>query len=325
MVKIKVGVAGAGHLGEHHTRILSRLPELCDFKGIFDINGERAAHIAEKYQVKAFARLEDLLESVDALDIVAPTSAHFSLAQTALKSGRHVFIEKPITENSAQAETLVGLAHAAGLQIQVGHIERFNGAVGFLLSVGVRPRFIEAHRLAHFNPRGTDVSVIHDLMIHDIDLTLMLTDSEVTDIQATAVSVLSRDFDIANARIQFKNGCVANLTSSRMSLKKMRKYRIFQEQKYYSMDLETQIVDCYQLGAAPEGKGTRLEIPGAPADEKITYFKPDLVMEDMLTKELRAFIQALSENKPVPVTGEQGLKALVIAEAIVKKCRHENS
>ncbi|MEK7254929.1 MAG: Gfo/Idh/MocA family oxidoreductase, partial [Bacteroidota bacterium] len=251
---VKVGVLGAGHLGKIHLQCLSQLPAQFKVRGFFDIDPEAARHASEKFNLPVFPNFEALLDAVDAVDIVTPTTTHFDLARQAMLRGKHVFIEKPLTETPEEAQELVELARSQGIVAQVGHVERFNPAMLAVSHLSLAPMFVEAHRLASFNPRGTDVPVVLDLMIHDIDIVLSLVKSAVKTISASGVAVVSDTPDIANARIEFENGCVANLTASRISLKQMRKVRLFQRDAYISLDFlekEAQIIRLFEKGKEP--------------------------------------------------------------------------
>jgi len=233
--KVKVGVIGVGHLGRHHTRVYRQLPQ-AQLVGVHDIDSEKAQKVAKEFDTRYFENLDDLLERTDAVSLVVPTTIHYALACDILDQGKNLLIEKPITETVKQAEELVSLAGAKNVILQVGHIERFNPAFKAIENLKLEPKFIESHRLAQFNPRGTDVAVILDLMIHDLDLILSLVKSEVKRIDAAGVSVISDSEDIANARLTFENGCVANITASRISARPLRKMRLFQRNSYISLD-----------------------------------------------------------------------------------------
>ena len=254
---LKIGVLGTGHLGKIHLKCIGLLPEVYQLMGFFDPNPSTAEQVASSFGLHAFPTYEALLEAVDVVDIVAPTIVHFELAQKAIKAGKHVFIEKPITHTLAEAKGLIDLQHEFGVKIQVGHVERFNPALLAVGDLSLSPMFIEGHRLATFNPRGTDVSVIHDLMIHDLDILLNLVPSEVKTVSASGVAVVSDQTDIANARIEFENGCVANLTASRISMKQMRKIRLFQKDAYISLDFlekQAQIIRLYDYEGVTSGE-----------------------------------------------------------------------
>jgi predicted dehydrogenase len=250
--KINIGVIGVGHLGSLHSKMYDEI-ETANFVGVFDVNEEKRNEVASKYRVKAFASMDELLRVVDAVSIATVTMTHFEVAKHVLMAGKHVLIEKPITSTLAEADELIAIAKQKNVLIQVGHIERFNPAIISLESYQMKPMFIESHRLAQFNPRGTDVAVVLDLMIHDIDIILSLVNSPVKQIDASGVAVVSDTPDIANARLQFENGCVANVTSSRISRNKMRKMRMFQSNAYIAIDFQLGSADVFRLGNEGEG------------------------------------------------------------------------
>jgi predicted dehydrogenase len=244
---LRIGLLGAGHLGKIHLRLLLELKDDFDFVGFFDPNDEQANLVLEQFKVNRFLSVEELISQVDCIDIVTPTISHFELASKAISKGKHVFIEKPITQTIIEAGQLIKLAQKMNVKVQVGHVERFNPAFQKALPYFNQPMFIETHRLAQFNPRGTDVPVVLDLMIHDIDIILSVVKSKVKSISASGVAVVSDSDDITNARIEFENGCVANLTSSRISLKNMRKSRFFQKDAYISVDFLTKELEVFRL------------------------------------------------------------------------------
>jgi len=308
MKSLRTAVVGIGALGKHHLRWLSQLPE-SELVGLLDVNRERAEEFAQQYSVKAFDSIEQLADKVDAVCVVVPTSAHFEVASQLMERGVHCLIEKPVTSTLDDAKRLIQLAGEKKVKVAVGHIERFNPAALALADYDVRPSFVEAHRLAAFNPRGTDVAVVLDLMIHDIDLTLSLIRSPVVDIQASAVAVVSEQADIANARLTFANGAVANLTASRISLHAMRKLRIFQRDGYYSLDLATKQADLYRLASSdssPEG----IRLPLGKSGKDLYYLKKSDTGEDMLGAELQSFLRAVIEDRSVAVSLEEGTEAL---------------
>ena len=243
---IKIGVLGAGHLGKIHIRLLKEIDKY-ELVGFYDADPEAAKEVEKEFGVKAFSSIESLIELVDAVDIVTPTITHYDCASKAIKNSKHIFIEKPVTNTIEEAKSLKGLSKEANVHVQVGHVERFNPAFIAARDYCSNPMFIETHRLAQFNPRGTDVSVVLDLMIHDIDIILSVVKSNIKRISASGVAVVSESPDIANARIEFDNGCVANLTSSRISMKNMRKSRFFQKDAYISVDFLDKKVDVIRL------------------------------------------------------------------------------
>ncbi|MFT7345511.1 MAG: putative dehydrogenase, partial [Lentimonas sp.] len=274
---LKVGVLGAGHLGKIHIRLLLGLKDKFEFVGFYDPNPENAAKVAEEYKIKAFSDMNELIEEVDCLDIVTPTLSHYVCASKAIKASKHVFIEKPVTETLEEARSLISLSREAGVKVQVGHVERFNPAFREAIAHLGSPMFIETHRLAQFNPRGTDVPVVLDLMIHDIDIILSVVKSNVKRVSASGVSVVSDTPDITNARIEFENGCVANLTASRISMKNMRKSRFFQKDAYISVDFltkETEVVSMTDVEGEPDPFDVVFDMGNGKPIKKIMFDKP---------------------------------------------------
>jgi predicted dehydrogenase len=310
-------VVGVGHLGKAHVRVLSEL-DSCELVGCHDIVTGKSEKAAKEFNTQAFSSAQELIKKCDAVSLVVPTSEHHKCAMDILNSGKHLFVEKPIASTSDQAAEVVRLADTSGLKLMVGHIERFNPALKSLKDRITYPSFIEAHRLAPFNPRGLDVAVIFDLMIHDIDLSLHLTGSQVTNIQASASAVVSDKMDIANARLTFASGCTANLTASRISPNAMRKLRIFQPNGYISFDLGKPSAEIYQLvdndDSSPSGGAFSMAF--GDTGKKIVYDKPQIKGYDMLTAELASFIDSIESGNPVPVTGEEASEALRIASEI---------
>ena len=318
MTKLKIGVFGAGHLGKIHFKCIQQASERFDLVGFFDANTSHASKIAAELNIQAFDSIESLLELVDVADIVTPTIHHFSVAKAAILRGRHVFIEKPLTHTVAEAEELLALTKQYGVKVQVGHVERFNPAFLSLGDITIDPMFVEAHRLAPFNPRGTDVSVVLDLMIHDIDLVLHLVNSEVKAVHASGVSVISASPDIANVRIEFENGCVANLTASRMSLKQMRKVRFFQRDAYLSLDfLEKNAQIIRLLDENTEG-GNLMEMDTARGKKWIDIKMPEPIAVNAIQLELETFADSIVQNTPTKVTIEDGYRALKVAHQIIE-------
>jgi len=312
----RVGVVGAGSLGFHHIRILRDLKGV-QFSGFFETRPERRAEVEKELKVRSHATLESLLDASDGVVIVVPTSSHFEVAGAAIERGKHVFIEKPITTTLEEADSLLDLARRKGVLIQIGHIERFNRAVRAALPHVKRPRFIDSERLAPFSPRGSDVAVVLDLMIHDIDLLLTLVGSEAHEISAVGVPVLTPMLDIANARVTFVSGAVANITSSRISRERKRKIRIFQEREYLSLDLAAGTGEYYRLKADFDPARIR----SGPADIAAFVDREKLHAPDgePLKLELESFVAALNGQMPVVVTGEEGRLALGVALRIVKE------
>lgn len=322
MNKLKIGIVGTGHLGNIHTKLFREI-ENCNLVGVFDIDTAKAEIIAKEYRTTVFSDLDELLNSTDAVSVVATTSAHYDLVKKAFEFGKHVFVEKPITSTIAQAEQLVSISNQKKLKFQVGHIERFNPALISLDKYNLDPKFIQTDRLAQFNPRGTDVAVVLDLMIHDIDIILSLVKSKVKNVQANGIAVVSDNIDIANARIEFENGAVANVTASRISQKKMRKMRMFQRDTYISLDFTSGVSEVYRLLPASEiteGNFINYGEMGVGKNKKMmVYEQPEQVEVNALKYELQLFVNSVLEDKTPPVTGRDGLRALRVAEMIIKK------
>ena len=327
---VRVAVIGVGHLGSIQAKLYKEVPE-AGLVGIYDIDQEKAQKLAHELGVKAFRSLDELWPEVDAVNVVTPTTTHYQIAKEALNQGKHVFIEKPVTEKTMQAEELKNIAEEKNRIIQVGHVERFNPAILSLADVPIQPIFIEAHRLAMFNPRGTDVAVVLDLMIHDIDLILHFIKSNPTRILANGVGVVSDTIDIANARIEFENGCVANLTASRISAKKMRKMRIFQKDAYISMDFNDGVADIFYLenqGHSLFENGTLAlslgQIDAGSVKKDIKYNRLHRDNVNPLREELVSFIDAVKNGLKPAVTIDEGLSALKLAYNILKQIdRHQ--
>lgn len=318
---LRVGVIGTGHLGSLHAKMLAQLPT-ATLVGVFDADAAKAAAVAELHGVKVFAKREDLLDAVAAVTIASVTSTHFEVAKACLHAGKHVLVEKPITSTTDEAQELVDLASSKKLTLQVGHIERFNPAILALEPLRMRPLFIESHRLAQFNPRGSDVAVVLDLMIHDIDLILSLVGSPVSRIDANGVAVVSESPDIANARIQFQNGCVANVTASRISQHKMRKMRLFQPDAYISIDFAQPLAEVFRL--VDEGDAqvqpTMLlgKIDQGARKRLIVYEQPEIPPMNALLEEMRSFVACIQTGTRPVVSGQDGLQALEVAAEILK-------
>ncbi len=314
-VKIKIGIAGAGHIGRFHIRHLVAQTAF-EFSGLYDIRSECAAEVSSELGGAIRANYTDLLDASDAVLICTPTQTHFDLAKQALEAGKHVFIEKPMAATASEGEQLVELAKSSHLKFQVGHIERFNPALRVLNDLKLAPLFIESHRLAPFNPRGTQMAVVHENMIHDIDIILSLVKSPVVNIAANGVAVVTSQPDIANARLTFANGCVANVTASRISLGRMRKMRIFQPETYITIDFQEHRTEIYQLKNAAEVPAGAVSFNIPATDRKIVYTKPELPDNDAMRAEQLAFGKAIQNNTEPIVSGADGLEALRIAEKI---------
>jgi predicted dehydrogenase len=322
MKTLNVGVVGVGHLGSLHAKMLSDI-EGAHLAGLFDVDMAKAEKEAAELQTRAFPSIEELFAAVDAATVATSTSTHFHVARLGLEHGKHLFIEKPITETVEEADELCRLADMKGVLLQVGHIERFNPAILALEKYEIRPMFVESHRLAQFNPRGTDVPVVMDLMIHDIDLILSFVRSPVKNVEANGVAVVSDSVDIANARLQFENGCVANVTASRISQRKMRKMRLFQPNGYISIDFSEGLAEVFRLVGddEPEAKGTMMlgELGSGVHKRKIVYEQPEVKEGNALKYELQLFVQAIGRNARPIVSGDDGKQALEVAHRIMEK------
>lgn len=323
---LKVGVIGVGHLGRIHLQQWLTIPGV-QFIGFYDSDTKRAQQISEEFSVKYFLDLDELINECHALDIVTPTLSHFEIASKCILKSKHLFIEKPLTHTLEEAKTLVKLVEEAQIVCQIGHVERYNPAFVSIKNVDIKPMFIEAHRLSEFNPRGTDVSVILDLMIHDVDIILKLVKSPVKRISASGVGVISNTADIANARIEFDNGCVANLTSSRISLKKMRKTRIFQKDAYISVDFlhkKSEIVRLYNENDIQDvQKGLNLPIHINDQEKKFIHIDQPAIQEtNAIQQELADFTLSILTGQPVSVPIHDGYQALEIAYKILEKINY---
>jgi len=318
---VRIGVVGVGHLGQYHVKKFLTIPN-CQFIGVYDKNQARAQEISTNLNVRAFDTYEELMDNVDAIDVAATTTYHYELAKAALLKGKHVFLEKPITSDLEQANEIVKLADEKKLLIQVGHIERFNPVILQVEDEIQDPMFIESHRLSTFQPRGTDVPVVLDLMIHDIDLILSFIQSPLKDVRASGVGILTPSIDIANARLEFENGAIANVTSSRVSMKQERKIRFFQKNAYISMDFVAKHVTIIKKAA-----GINALLPEILMGK--TDFKPEQLIDvrnieainspkDALEMELESFIQCINEHKKPHVDGAAGTRALKVAMEIIR-------
>ena len=315
---LKAGVLGAGHLGKIHLRLLKE-SEKYELVGFYDPNKENAAKVAEEYGYHAFDSIAALIDAVDMVDIVTPTLSHYDCAIQAIKSGKHIFIEKPISNTVEEAEQIIALANEYNVKGQVGHVERFNPAFMSVNHQMDSPMFIETHRLAEFNPRGTDVPVVLDLMIHDIDIILSVVKSKVKNVSASGVAVISETPDIANARIEFENGCVANLTSSRISMKNMRKSRFFQKDAYISVDFLSKKCEVVKMKDAPETPGDfDIILQNAEGIKKQIYFEnPEVTLNNAILDELETFADCIKNDTTPVVTLSDGTEALRIAYQII--------
>ncbi|MFD2567857.1 Gfo/Idh/MocA family protein [Pseudotenacibaculum haliotis] len=322
---LKAGVLGAGHLGKIHLKLLQQ-SERYELVGFYDPSIENAKKVSEEFGYHSFNSVEELIASVDVVDIVTPTLSHFECAKMAIDKGCHIFIEKPITNTVLEAEAIRTLASQKHIRGQVGHVERFNPAFTAVKEMIGTPMFIETHRLAEFNPRGTDVPVVLDLMIHDIDIILSVVQSPVKNVHASGVSVISETPDIANARIEFENGCVANLTASRISMKNMRKSRFFQRDAYISVDFLDKKSEVVRMKDAPESPDEfAMILQNAEGVRKQIYFdNPEVTPNNAILDELESFADAI-ENDTTPVVSlEQGTNALRVAQQIIDCFDKEN-
>ncbi|WP_374399506.1 Gfo/Idh/MocA family protein [Flavobacterium sp.] len=316
---LKVGVLGAGHLGKIHLRLLNQ-SEKYELVGFYDAFEENANKVAAEFGYKKFDSIAELTAAVDVVDIVTPTMQHFECAKQVIEAGKHIFIEKPISNTVAEAEEIITLAKKYNVKGQVGHVERFNPAFTAVKDKINNPMFIETHRLAEFNPRGTDVPVVLDLMIHDIDAILSVVKSKVKTVNASGVAVISDSPDISNARIEFENGCVANITSSRISMKNMRKSRFFQKDAYISVDYLDKVCEVVRMKDAPEVPGDfDMILQNAEGVKKQIYFdNPQVDANNAILDELETFADAINNNTTPIVTLEDGTEALRVAHMIIQ-------
>jgi predicted dehydrogenase len=315
---LKLGVFGVGHLGKFHVNNWLEIPQ-AKLVGFYDPDDETAADVAAKYQLTRFDSEDELINAVDAVDVISPTQFHFELCEKAIKKGRHVFVEKPLANTMDEAHQLVKLAQESDIKLQVGHVERFNPAFLALKDMELNPMFIEVHRLAQFNPRGTEVSVILDLMIHDIDIILSIVRSDVKNISASGVAVMTETPDIANVRIEFHNGCVANLTSSRISMKKMRKMRVFQKDAYIGIDFLNKKTEIIKLKDDADTNTFNFDIETPTGKRTIAIANPAIPEVNAIKKELEEFVQAITHNTKTIVSEIDGLMAMDVAHQILRK------
>lgn len=319
---MKIGVFGVGHLGKIHLNCWKELPNI-EIVGFYDPNNTVAAEVEDKYALKRFTNGDKLIQAVDAIDIVSPTTHHYEWCEKAIKKGKHVFVEKPMTATLQEGRSLVSMAKEANVKVQVGHVERFNPAfVAAVQQMKLQPMFIEVHRLSQFNPRGTEVSVILDLMIHDIDIILHLVKSDVKHISASGVAVMTDTPDIANVRIEFHNGCVANLTSSRISMKKMRKMRLFQKDAYIGIDFLEKKTEIIKLKQQEDKNVFSFDIDTPHGKKTIAIANPPIVPINAIKAELESFVNAIENNLPVAVSEIDGYLALETAHHILDKIQN---
>ncbi|HUS02387.1 MAG TPA: Gfo/Idh/MocA family oxidoreductase, partial [Chitinophagaceae bacterium] len=306
---LKVGVFGVGHLGKFHLNNWKEINDV-EIAGFYDPSDENAAIAAKQYQVKRYTNINKLLDACDAVDVVAPTTSHYSLCKAAILKSKHVFVEKPLANTLEEARELLKLSKEANIKFQVGHVERFNPAFLALKDEEITPMFIEVHRLSQFNPRGTDVSVILDLMIHDIDIILKLVNSNVKSVSANGVSVMSDTPDIANVRIEFDNGCVANLTSSRISIKKMRKMRLFQKNAYISIDFLEKKTEITRLKTSADKNAFTFDIETTNGKKTIALYAPKIADNNAIKMELASFKDAIINKTNTVVSEVDGYRAM---------------
>src|SRR5579859_3192587 len=318
---LKVGVFGVGHLGKFHLNNWKEI-KTAELIGFYDPNDDMAAQVMEKYQITRFTDPDQLIDAADLIDIVAPTPLHFQLCEKVIRKGKHVFVEKPLANTMAEARQLVKLVRESNVKLQVGHVERFNPAYLAVQSVPLHPLFIEVHRQAQFDPRGTEVSVILDLMIHDIDIILSLVKSEVKSISASGVAVLTDTPDMASVRVEFNNGCVANLTSSRFSMKKMRKMRLFQKDAYIGIDFLNKKTEIIKLKTPQDQDVFAFDIETPNGKKTIALSNPAIPEVNAIRMELEAFCAAILTNTPTRVSEVDGFRAMDIAHQILQKIKH---
>lgn len=315
---LRVGIFGTGHLGKFHLNNWKEIPGV-ELVGFYDPNDTAAEEIVQQYGLKRFPTEKELIDACDAIDIVSPTTHHFQTASAAVRKGKHVFVEKPMANTMAEGEQLVKLVQESNVKLQVGHVERFNPAFQAIQHHDLNPMFIEVHRLAQFNPRGTEVSVILDLMIHDIDIVLTIVKSEVKNISASGVAVMTDTPDIANVRIEFNNGCVANLTSSRISMKKMRKIRLFQKDAYIGIDFLNKKAEVIKLKGEADQNAFSFDIDTPNGPKTIAISNPVVKEHNAIKEELVAFVDSISNNTKTVVNEIDGLRAMEVAHHILQK------
>jgi predicted dehydrogenase len=321
---LKIGLFGVGHLGKFHLNNWQEIPDV-EVSGFYDPNDQNAEEVIAKYGLKRFDTAAELMNVIDAADIIAPTNHHFELCQLAIKKGKHVFVEKPLTHTMDEARLILQMTKEANVKVQVGHVERFNPAFLAIKEMELSPMFIEVHRLAQFNPRGTEVSVILDLMIHDIDIILSLVNSDVKQVSANGVAVMTDTPDIANVRIEFHNGCVANLTSSRISMKKMRKMRIFQKDAYIGIDFLEKKTEIIKLKEDTDKDVFSFDIETPKGKKTLAIANPSIQAVNAIKVELAAFADSIMNNKPTVVNEIDGYLAMEVAHQVLDKISISNT
>jgi predicted dehydrogenase len=317
---LKIGVLGAGHLGKFHLNNWKEIKDV-ELVGFYDPDDTTAREVSTKYQLGRFLDADTLIDACDAVDIIAPTTHHFELCRQAIRKGKHVFVEKPLANTMDEAAELVKLVKESNVKLQVGHVERFNPAFLATHDTSLNPMFIEVHRLAQFNPRGTEVSVILDLMIHDLDIILTIVKSEVKNISASGVAVMTDTPDIANVRIEFNNGCVANLTSSRISMKKMRKMRLFQKDAYIGIDFLNKKTEIIKLKGPGDLDAFTFDLDTPSGKRSIAVLNPLVPEVNAIKMELEKFRDSILKDEPVVVSAVDGFRAMDVAHRILGKIK----
>ncbi len=321
---LKIGVFGTGHLGKFHLNNWKEIKDV-EIVGFFDPHNDTAAAVSQQYGIQRFLKEEELIDASDAIDVVTPTHLHYDVCELAIRKGKHVFVEKPLANTIEEAEKLVKLVQESGIKLQVGHVERFNPAFLAMKDFDLKPMFIEVHRLAQFNPRGTEVSVILDLMIHDIDIILSIVKSDVRSISASGVAVMTDTPDIANVRIEFNNGCVANLTSSRISMKKMRKMRLFQKDAYIGIDFLNKKTEIIKMKQEGDENVFAFDIETNQGTRTIAIANPPVPEVNAIKRELEEFVAAIRNNTQTIVNEIDGFRAMEVAHQILDKINHNLS
>jgi predicted dehydrogenase len=319
---LRVGVFGTGHLGKFHLNNWKEITGV-ELVGFFEPNNETAEAVISRYSLKRFLDQDELIDACDIIDIVAPTDTHFSICEKAIKKTKHVFVEKPLANTMEEAQELVKLVKESKVKLQVGHVERFNPAFLSVKDFNLNPMFIEVHRLAQFNPRGTEVSVVLDLMIHDIDIILSIVKSDVRSVSSSGVAVLTDTPDIANVRMEFNNGCVANLTSSRISMKKMRKMRLFQKDAYIGIDFLNKSAEIIKLKEEKDTDAFSFDIETPKGARTIAIANPQVPEVNAIKKELEEFVKAILNNTPTIVSEIDGYRAMEVAHQILQKITNQ--